>query len=508
MRALNKSKHSRYLLNLPIFWIPKYQCSILNGYQDEMKDILYSIVEKMQWDILAHEVMPDHVHLFVSVPHTVAPCDVAKTNKEQSGRHFLVQHPGLPGSRYDNSLCVPEYFETSARYVSIEAMKAYIEASTINRKGTVAMQVRMTYKYKLYNSKQNRHLDQAIDIAAEIWNHCIALHRRYYRMYGKFLSANQLKVFLTKLKKRNKYAHWNQLGSQAVQDIPERINRSYKAFFDHVKSGRSGRKAPPKFCKRKNYSSFTLKQAGYQFHGDNHVTIMGRTYKYVKHRSLIGTIKTVTVKRTKSGEFHLCVSVVQEAPDVQSRTGNAVGLDFGLKHFLTMDNGKTIDSPQWYLNSMNEIRKAHRKLSRCKKGSNNRRKALLRLEKIYQQISNRRRDWFFKLAHDLTAQYGIICIENIKLVGMKRLWGRKVSDLAFAEFVGILEWIAKKNGCCVVKVDRWFPSSKACHVCGTLNTELSLTDRKWICEGCGTILDRDINAAINIREGGLAIIAS
>ena len=73
MRALNKSKHSRYLLNLPIFWIPKYQCSILNGYQDEMKDILYSIVEKMQWDILAHEVMPDHVHLFVSVPHTVAP---------------------------------------------------------------------------------------------------------------------------------------------------------------------------------------------------------------------------------------------------------------------------------------------------------------------------------------------------------------------------------------------------------------------------------------------------
>ena len=172
------------------------------------------------------------------------------------------------------------------------------------------MQLRMTFKYKLYNSKQNRHLDHSVDIAAEIWNHCIALHRRYYRMYGKSLSANRLKVFLAKLKKRNKYAHWKQLGSQAIQDIPERINRSYEAFFDHVMSRKHGKKSPPKFCKRKNYSSFTLKQAGYKFHEDNRVTIMGRTYKYVKHRPLVGTIKTVTVKRTKFGEFYLCISVI------------------------------------------------------------------------------------------------------------------------------------------------------------------------------------------------------
>ena len=122
------------------------------------------------------------------------------------------------------------------------------------------MQVRMTYRYKLYDNKQNYYLDQAINIAAEIWNHCIALHRRYYRMFGKHLSANRLKVFLTKLKRREKYAHWNLLGSQAVQDIPERIARAYDAFFTHVKERRSGRKAPPKFRKRKNYHSFTLKR--------------------------------------------------------------------------------------------------------------------------------------------------------------------------------------------------------------------------------------------------------
>ena len=154
------------------------------------------------------------------------------------------------------------------------------------------MQVRMTYQYKLYDHKQNRHLDRAIDIAAESWNHCIALHRRYYRIFGKHLSANRLKVFLTKLKRREKYAHWNLLGSQAVQDIPERIARAYDAFFTHVKERRSGHKAPPKFRKRKNYHSFTLKQAGYKFLEGNRVQIMGRTYKYVNHRPFVGKIKT------------------------------------------------------------------------------------------------------------------------------------------------------------------------------------------------------------------------
>ena len=375
-------------------------------------------------------------------------------------------------------------------------------------KGVAAMQVRMTYQYKLYNNKQNRYLDHAIDIAADIWNHCIALHRRYYRMYGKHLSANRLKVFLTKLKRREKYAHWNLLGSQAVQDIVERIARSYDAFFAHVNEHRSGRKAPPKFRNRKNYYSFTLKQCGYKFLEDNRVTIMGRTYKYVNHRPFVGTIKTFTVKRTKAGEFYIYLSVVQEWPEVSSRTGDAVGLDFGLKHFLTMDSGKTIDSPQWYASALKDLRKAHRAVSRCQKGSNNRQRALLHLERTYEKISNRRKDWFFKLANELTSQYSIIFIENLNLDGMKRLWGRKTSDLAYGEFIQIMEWVAFKNGSIVVKVDRWLPSSKTCHICGTVNNNLTLTDRRWVCDGCGTVLDRDTNAAINIREAGLSVLSA
>ena len=375
-------------------------------------------------------------------------------------------------------------------------------------------EIRMTYQYRLYDNKQNKHLDHALEIACEIWNHCIALHRRYYRLFGKHLSDNKLKVHLTKLKKQSRYTHWNDLGSQAIQDVAERIGRSYKAFFDHVKTGRKDRKSPPKFYKKENYSSFTLKQAGYKFHENdengkiNCITIMGRTYKYIKHRSLEGKIKTLTVKRTRTGEYYICISVIRELPEVKPRTGNAVGLDFGMKQFLTTDNGEKVISPEWYKASLKELRKAHRKLSGCQKGSNNRKRAKRELSRIYEKIPNRIRDWFFKLANELTGRYEVICIEDLNLDAMKHLWGKKVSDLSYAEFLRILEWVAKKNGSVVVKIDRWYPSSKTCHVCGTLNMELTLDDRTWRCACCGTELDRDQNAAINIREAGLAMLSA
>ena len=127
MRILNKSRHSRYMLNLHIVWIPKYRRPILNGYQDELKDILYSIATKKQWEILAVEVMADHVHLFVSVPPTIAPSEVVKAFKGQSGRQFLINHPEFTDERYDNSLWAPSYFVASAGDVSSEIIQQYIE---------------------------------------------------------------------------------------------------------------------------------------------------------------------------------------------------------------------------------------------------------------------------------------------------------------------------------------------------------------------------------------------
>jgi transposase, IS605 OrfB family, central region len=371
--------------------------------------------------------------------------------------------------------------------------------------------VMRTYEYKLYNSKRNKHLHSAIDVASEVWNYSIAMHRRYYKLFGKHLPATRLMKHITRVKKREKYAHWKMLGSQAIQDVVQRVDRSYQAFFAHHKKkhvGKKERKSPPKFRRRKRYNSFTLKQAGYSFGAGNCVTIMGKDYKYVNHRPFNGEIKTVTVKRTKAGELFIFVTCKEEMNQVLSRMGSSIGMDFGLKHFLTLSDGSVIDSPQWYKHSLKAVRSANKHLSRCKKGSNNRKQALLHLEQVHRRIRNQRKDWFFKLSYQLVGQYATICIEDLNISAMKKLWGRKVSDYAFAEFVKILEWVAFRNGTTVVKIDRFAPSSKACHVCGTVNKGLSLKDREWTCDSCHTHHDRDVNAAINIQMLGQKKLAA
>lgn len=165
---------------------------------------------------------------------------------------------------------------------------------------------------------------------------------------------------------------------------------------------------------------------------------MGCTYRYHKSREVTGKICTVTVKPTRLGEYFLFIVTRQELPEIPARAGKAAGMDFGLKHFLTLDDGRIIESPLWYKAALKELRAAHRKLSRCQKGSSHCKRARRNLDRVYEKICNRRRDWFFKLAHRLTDEFAVICIEDLNLDGMKRLWGRKVSDLGFSEFVAIL----------------------------------------------------------------------
>lgn len=364
-----------------------------------------------------------------------------------------------------------------------------------------------TYKFQLYKNKKNKHLHRCIDTAASVWNYGIAMHRRYYRLFHKHIPLNTLQKHITKVK-RTLHPEWKTLNSQAIQDVIERIERSYQAFFVHVKQKRHDRKSPPSFKKQERYSSFTLKQNGYAFRSGNRISIMGREYKYSPSRPIEGTIKTLTVKRNLLGEIFLFVTVKQQRNEVYTRTGNAVGIDFGLKHFLTLDSGEVIDSPEWYKTSLRKLRQAHREVSRCEKGSRNRRRALMHLERVYEKIRNQRRDWFFKTANRLAGEYAFICVENLDIEQMRRSWGRKISDLAVSEFYSILEWEAGKVGSTFVKIDKWYPSSKTCHVCGAINHGLSLNQRTWTCDTCHTELDRDINAAINIKREGLAQIGA
>ncbi len=365
------------------------------------------------------------------------------------------------------------------------------------------MIVNRTYKYKLYRSKKNKHLHNRINIAGIIYNHCIALHRRYYRLYGKHLNQYRLMKHITRLKRLPRHSYWNKVGSQAIQDIVQRINKAYQLFYRNLKHGI--KTSPPGFKKVRKYRSITLKQSGWKLMGDNCIKLGKTVYKYSKSRELPEAIRTVTIKRDTLGAFWLCFSV-QEEIIVPDRSGNnAVGFDFGLTTFLVGSDGTRFHAPLYYHQLLNELRQAQKKLSSKRKGSNNRNKARLSVARIHQKIINLRRDYFFKLAHELTDSYDYIFLEDLNLKAMQRLWGRKISDLSHATFVNILKYVALIKGKEVVFVDRFFPSSKTCHICGRVNHALSLSDRTWACP-CGATHDRDVNAAINILMEGASPI--
>ena len=372
----------------------------------------------------------------------------------------------------------------------------------------------VTTKYRLYQSRRTNDLHDTTTLAGRAYNHAIALHKRYYKLTGKHLNRYALMKHLTRLKSRPHYAWLNDIPSQALQDIVQRIEKGYDLFFKSVRGQIKLKVRPPSFKKSRHYKIFTLKQAGYKFlpdkkPGTGRLRIGRKVYKFAKDRELVGPVKTVTLKRDKLGNFYLCVAQAIETPEFKPTTGQMAGFDFGLKTFLTVHDGietYAIPSPQFFKQALTDVRRANRALSRKQKGSHHRYQANRRLAQVHQQVANRRQDWFFKLAHELTDRYDVLFFETLNLRGMKRLWGRKISDLAFGTFLKILEHVARKKGKRVHYIDRFYPSSKTCCHCGYHHKDLKLSERWWRCPGCHKIVDRDGNAAVNIfREGASSL---
>lgn len=320
-------------------------------------------------------------------------------------------------------------------------------------------------------------------------------------MWGKHLNCAKLQAHIAKLRKRN--SGMAVVGSQAVQDICQRIEKAYQLFFKHNKKG----VRPPGFKKVKKYKSFTLKQAGYKFLGSNRVKIGKRIYQFWKSREIEGTVKTLTIKRTPLGDLFMVVVVDDAAKkEIKSATGRIAGFDFGLRVFLTCSDGIQIESPQFLKQSLTAIKKASKQYSKKQKGSRNRERARLHLVRKHEDVVNRRSDWFWKLAHQLTNQFDVLCFETLNIQGMQRLWGRKISDLAFGEFLQIIEWVATKKGKQIVFIEQWYPSSKTCSTCSHVLERLVLSVREWRCPSCQAINGRDENAAKNIQTVGASTV--
>lgn len=362
-----------------------------------------------------------------------------------------------------------------------------------------------TYRFKLYNSKRNRKLHKQINAAGLVYNHCIALHKRYYKLLGKSLNMYQLQKHLTKLKKISKFAYLKEIGSQAVQDITQRIDRAYKLFFRNLKH--KIRTAPPSFKKVRKYKSFTLKQAGWKLNeADNSIVIGKQRYRYVKSREITGKVKILTVKRDALGDIYLYFVCETSESEVLARTGKSVGFDFGLKMFLNASDDNDIASPLFFRQNANAIKSASRNLSRKVKGSNNRKRAKLALARLHKRVANQRDNFHWQAAHRLVAEYALICLEDLNLKAMQKRFGRKISDLGFADFVNKLKYMAYRTGASVVEIDRFYPSSQLCSDCGYQNSETkNLKIREWTCPKCGSTHNRDRNASINIEREGTRI---
>lgn len=312
---------------------------------------------------------------------------------------------------------------------------------------------------------------------------------------------------IAKLRRKNPY--WQLVDAQAVQDISDRIERSYQLFFKHHQKQRASPHVvrPPGFRKSKKYKSFTLKQTGYKLLGSNKIKIGKRVYKFFKSREIEGKVKTVTVKRAATGCMYISVVTDAVTESIGIVTGKIGGFDFGLKTFLTDDEGNEYKSPLLMLKASSLIRVANSELSSKRPGSTNWNKARIKLAKLHEQIVNKRRDFFWKLAHQLCDEYDYLFFETLNLNGMKRLWGRKVSDLAFATFLEILQLVADKKGKYIGFVSQWYPSTKTCSNCQHVQSNIELSDRLWRCSNCQNVNSRDLNAAKNIKREGASSLS-
>ena len=224
--------------------------------------------------------------------------------------------------------------------------------------------------------------------------------------------------------------------------------------------------------------------------------------KYVKSRDIQGNIKTVSVTRDAAHRLWLCFSVVEHMYiPKEASSGKTGGFDFGLKTFLTDHEGYGYMNPEFLMRALSHIQKLSRKVSRKVNSSRNKAVASKLLARTQIHVADKRRDYHFQLAHELCDHFDILCFEDLNIQGMKSLWGRKVSDLGFVQFMDILAWVAFKPGKKIVKIGRWEPTTKACSTCGTKQA-MPLTIRTYEYQHCDLVLDRDHNAALTIQQAG------
>jgi putative transposase len=351
-----------------------------------------------------------------------------------------------------------------------------------------------TYRFKLKPTKvQAMAFAQWLGSCRYVYNLCLDYKKQLYSNHSVSIGKYDMQKELSAIAKDIEWIGC--IHSQTLQEVTDRLFKAYDGFF---KQG----KGFPKFAERSLYRSFTYKQ-GVKLH-ENTCTIqlpkIGKV-KYRKSQDVQGNIKTASVVKEADGWYiTLCCEVgIAPLPQVE----NVVGLDVGIKSFVVTSDGEVVDNPKHLYRYQHQLRKAQRSVSRKKKGSSNRRKAVTKLAMIHLKVRNTRKDFHHKLSTQIIRENQAIVVENLKIQNMikNHKLAKSISDAGWYQFVQMLEYKSKWYGRNFMKVSPNY-TSQDCSDCGWRNTELQLSDREWTC-GNGHTLDRDVNAAINIRNKGV-----
>lgn len=363
------------------------------------------------------------------------------------------------------------------------------------------------YKYRIYpNQLQKQMLEQHFGCVRFIYNWALALQKRYYAIFGKSLPYGRIQSHLVKKKKSAKYAWLNDVNSQSLLNALKNVYAAFGNFF-------KGLTKFPQFKSKKN------PQRSYQC--PQHCTISFedgllnlpkiKGLKAVFSREFVGEIKTVTIRKTPTGKYYASI-LVDTGDDVipvptTIEDDKTLGVDLGLSHMLILSDGSKIDNPKHLSKASQQLAIEQKILARMDKNSKNYQKQKLIVAQIHEKVSNTRLDTQHKITHSLVCenQATSYAVEDLGVKNMvkNRKLAKAISDVAWGQFINILTYKARWYGKNIIKVDRFFASSKTCSHCHHKEHVLPLSVRHWICSSCYATHDRDINAAINIKNQAL-----
>ena len=358
------------------------------------------------------------------------------------------------------------------------------------------------YKYRLYpNSGQSAKIEQHFGSCRLVWNLALSAKRYAYESNRITVSRYDLQKQLVELKSEHDWLY--DINSQSLQSVLLHLDSAYSNFF---KGG-----GFPKYKSKIGHQSFQCPQGVLVDFGCG--TISLPKIKFINTRfskQFSGKIKTCTISRTPTRKYFISILVENDfelpvkPPVIKATT---IGIDVGIKSFVVTSDGRTYEPNRFLKNSLKRLKCLQRRACRKKKGSNNRKKSNLHVARLHEKITNQRTDYIHKITTELIGdnQTETFVIENLNIAGMvnNRKLSQAISDVAFGELFRQMKYKSDWYGKNLIEIDRFAPSSKKCSACGVINTSLTLADREWTCNSCGTHHHRDENAAINIEEFGL-----